>query len=123
MTIEKKDTQRHIAVMYQYLDGKCIQVSIRGGQWLDTPIPAWDWGFCDYQVVHESHRKPFPAGMICEAKTRDYIEVMRAHLQGKAIQKRKCGWRDTDEWIDVDSPKWNWGIYDYRVKPEEGGEQ
>lgn len=119
----KENTKRQIAIMEAYLDGKRIQVSIRGGQWLDTPIPAWDWGFCDYRIVDGARRKPFSAGLKCEAKTRDYIEVMCAHLQGKAIQKRKCGWRDTDEWIDLYSPKWDWGVNEYRVKPEEGGKQ
>ena len=116
-------TEREIAIMEAYLEGKRIQVSIRGGQWLNTPVPAWDWSFCDYRIVDGVRREIFSGRLKCEAKTRDYIEVMSAHLQGKTIQKRKCGWRDTDEWIDLYLPKWDWGVNEYRIKPEEGDEQ
>ena len=110
-------TKREIAIMEAFLEGRRIQVSIRGGQWLDTPIPAWDWGFCDYRIVDGASRKTSYACLECEAKTRDCIEVMRAHLQGKTIQKRKY------EWIDLYLPKWDWGVNEYRIKPVEGGEQ
>jgi hypothetical protein len=42
------------------------------------------------------------------------IEVMQAAMEGKSIQWSE---QDSDYWEDVDSPKWNWGAYNYRIKP------
>ena len=43
------------------------------------------------------------------------IEVMNAYRKGEFIQSR-C--MDTDNWTDEDKPSWNWGLFDYRIKPE-----
>lgn len=47
-------------------------------------------------------------------ETEKRIEVMKAYLEGKTIQMN-CG----EGWNDTNYPQWDWGLYDYRVKPEE----
>lgn len=50
--------------------------------------------------------------------TQEKIEVMKAYAEGKKIQikERNSGnWRD---YGDILAPEWNWGDYDYRIKPE-----
>lgn len=44
------------------------------------------------------------------------IEVMQAFLDGKTIQDNIDGnWTD---WKSGNDPQFNWGTYDYRIKPE-----
>lgn len=43
------------------------------------------------------------------------IEVMRAHATGAEIETAR---RDRAGWAPSVTPNWNWGAYDYRVKPE-----
>ena len=44
------------------------------------------------------------------------IAVMQAALEGKQIEVRPL--RDTIiGWMDQPNPEFNWGVYDYRVKP------
>ncbi len=43
------------------------------------------------------------------------IKVMQAYVEGKQIQYVDS---ETEDWTDIESPIWNWDIYDYRVKPE-----
>lgn len=46
--------------------------------------------------------------------TAEKIEVMQAYLDGKQIQiKVGDGWKDI-----YYEPEWDWGIHDYRIKPE-----
>ena len=47
-------------------------------------------------------------------ETEKRIEVMKAYLEGKAIQMN-----GGEGWNDTNYPQWDWGLYDYRVKPEE----
>lgn len=48
--------------------------------------------------------------------TQEKIEVMKAYDEGKKIQGRI---RAGEKWDDcVGVPHWNWGINDYRIKPE-----
>lgn len=51
-------------------------------------------------------------------ETEKRIEVMKAYLEGKAIQCRNKG-KEDDYWKNVEHPDWNWIYVDYRVKPEE----
>lgn len=46
--------------------------------------------------------------------TKRMIEVMKAYLEGNDIQ---FSYGDKG-WIDTNWPQWDWGLYDYRVKPE-----
>ena len=50
--------------------------------------------------------------------TREMIEVMQAYDRGEEIE---MGHTDDDEgeWASVEVPIWNWGVFDYRVKPKE----
>lgn len=50
-------------------------------------------------------------------ETEKRIEVMKAYLEGKAIQCRNKG-KEDDYWKNVEHPDWNWIYVDYRVKPE-----
>ncbi len=43
------------------------------------------------------------------------IKVMQAYVEGKQIQYVDS---ETEDWTDIESPIWNWDIYNYRVKPE-----
>ena len=44
------------------------------------------------------------------------IDVMQAYQEGKQIQIYD---KMHKQWIDhEDKPNWNWGLYDYRVKPK-----
>jgi hypothetical protein len=53
---------------------------------------------------------------------KEKIAVMQAFADGKEIQSYDLidddglGWRDLDR---KSGPAWNWGLYDYRVKPRE----
>lgn len=48
--------------------------------------------------------------------TQEKIEVMKAYAEGKKIQWSP---KDTPDWNDcVGCPDWNWGVIDYRIKPE-----
>lgn len=51
-------------------------------------------------------------------ETEKRIEVMKAYLEGKAIQCRNKG-KEDDYWKNVEHPDWNWIYVDYRVKPDE----
>lgn len=50
----------------------------------------------------------------------EQIAVMKAYSEGKTIQSRVKD-RFGDEWTDVPDPHWNFGEWDYRVKPENEG--
>ena len=46
----------------------------------------------------------------------EMIDVMQAYQEGKQIQIYD---KMHKQWIDhEDKPNWNWGLYDYRVKPK-----
>jgi len=50
------------------------------------------------------------------AKTlQEKIAVMQAAAEGKKIEFRDLVYV---AWADCPNPKWNWGYFDYRVKPE-----
>ena len=44
----------------------------------------------------------------------DKINVMQAFIEGKEIESRHVG---LCEWAYSPSPLWQWGIYEYRIKP------
>lgn len=48
--------------------------------------------------------------------TKEMIAVMQAYENGKQIQGRF--WCKTGHWIDIPVPGWNWGLFEYRIKPE-----
>lgn len=50
-------------------------------------------------------------------KTKEYIKVMQAYVDGAEIDvKIKNG----ENWVDVGaSPSWDWGTFDYRIKQVE----
>ena len=49
--------------------------------------------------------------------TSEMIEVMSSYEMGEVIE-----WTDnsgiTPSWRETNNPRWNWGSYSYRVKPE-----
>ena len=48
--------------------------------------------------------------------TAEKIEIMQWHEDGKQVE---CRNEFGAEWAEVSShPRWNWGDYDYRKKPE-----
>lgn len=47
--------------------------------------------------------------------TAECNKVMQAYVEGKPIQYTDA---EMEDWIDIESPDWNWDNYDYRVKPE-----
>lgn len=49
--------------------------------------------------------------------TDEMIEVMNAYTEGKKIE---CRFKDieNDEWTEITFPRWNWDVYDYRIKLE-----
>lgn len=47
-------------------------------------------------------------------ETKKAIEVMQAYVSGKAIQVRA----GISDWKDSHGPHWNWGLCEYRTKPE-----
>lgn len=49
--------------------------------------------------------------------TKEMIAVMKAYEEGKKIEYKTTTY---GTWKDMDFvPNWNWGEYDYRIKPEE----
>jgi hypothetical protein len=48
------------------------------------------------------------------ASTKAKIAVMQAYVEGEQIQARALN----GAWHDVDIAGWDWGTWDYRVKPE-----
>lgn len=55
--------------------------------------------------------------------TKEKIEVMQAFEDGEAVEKYDDGgWKDYNErhpsWSLGVSPVWDWGGYDYRIKPK-----
>lgn len=47
-------------------------------------------------------------------ETADCIKVMQAYVEGKQIQYVDS---ETEDWTDIESPTWNWDLYDYRIMP------
>lgn len=47
--------------------------------------------------------------------TAECNKVMQAYVEGKTIQYTNA---EMEDWIDIESPDWDWDSYDYRVKPE-----
>ena len=47
--------------------------------------------------------------------TADCIKVMQAYVEGKQIQYAES---EMENWTDIESPDWDWDVYDYRIKPE-----
>lgn len=47
--------------------------------------------------------------------TKQMIEVMQAHMEGKAIESRA---KNTETWIPATSPSWDWFNQEYRIKKE-----
>lgn len=45
----------------------------------------------------------------------EMIAVMKAYQEGKEIEFR-CNGSVFKEWEKTDSPAWNWGVNDYRIK-------
>lgn len=55
-----------------------------------------------------------------KAQTERAIEVMQAYLDGKPIEYQRNG-MSPEFWIAVNKypePRWDWGMFDYRVKPD-----
>lgn len=48
-------------------------------------------------------------------KTKEKIEIMIAHLEGKIIEKKLIS---SDQWELCKDPSWAWDAYDYRIRPE-----
>ena len=46
--------------------------------------------------------------------TKEMITVMQAFEGGERIESTSDGM----EWVDCPYPNWNWGFYDYRIKPK-----
>ena len=52
--------------------------------------------------------------------TAEMIAVMQAYVKGEQIQCRHRGRR---EWNDITVAKWDWELYEYRIKPKEESER
>lgn len=52
------------------------------------------------------------------SKEQQMIAVLQAFGEGKKVQAR-AQWAPPQPWIDDPDPSWNWGSFDYRVKPEQ----
>lgn len=50
-------------------------------------------------------------------RTRRQLAVMKAYMAGYRIEVKDVTLED-DAWEEVKAPKWTWGWFDYRVKPE-----
>jgi len=52
--------------------------------------------------------------------TEGMIEVMQAHARGEIIQLCDIHGdeKSSDDWEDIKDPSWNWGYFNYRVKPK-----
>lgn len=50
-----------------------------------------------------------------QAATLLHIEVMRAYAKGKTIQLQA----GSGQWVDTDTPSWDWCRCNYRIKPSE----
>ena len=48
-------------------------------------------------------------------RTEEFIKVMQAYMEGKRIECKENG---SATWIEVSNPKWYWGDFEYRVKPQ-----
>ena len=48
----------------------------------------------------------------------EMIAVIKAHRDGKSIQSRSRNSTDDSWYLCERTPTWNFGAYDYRVKPE-----
>jgi len=51
------NTQEKIKIMQAFVDGKVIQVTARGGDWVDMSQldnPGWNWHGCTYRIKPES---------------------------------------------------------------------
>lgn len=54
------DTEKKIAVMQAYVDGKQIQYkAVDATIWHDVVEPLWDWSYLDYRVKPESKYRPY----------------------------------------------------------------
>lgn len=51
--------------------------------------------------------------------TEEKIEVMKAYAEGKKIQVRDKTLKVWIDWGTCGEPEWDWGINDYRIKPED----
>lgn len=49
--------------------------------------------------------------------TKEMIEIMQAYERGEQIECKTEGYEES-AWEMVESPLWNWGILEYRVKPK-----
>lgn len=51
--------------------------------------------------------------------TNEMIAVMQAYTRGEIIQicDIRNGEENSDNWEDIKDPSWNWGCFNYRVKP------
>lgn len=52
-------------------------------------------------------------------KNVEMTEVIHAHKDGKRVQYRLQN-HETGEWQDTDNPMFNFGEFDYRIKPDIG---
>ena len=52
--------------------------------------------------------------------TEEMIEVMQAYVRGEIIQLCDIHGdkESSDDWEDIKDPSWNWGYFNYRVKPK-----
>lgn len=50
----------------------------------------------------------------------EMIKILNAYKEGKTIEHRFRNRDIGDSWggIDMQNPEWNWGIFEYRVKPD-----
>lgn len=116
----KDYTKKFVEVMEAYLEGADIEERAIGGEWVVTTIPLWEWGVGDYRVARNYETTNYARTRRAKfrdmnrQKFREYIDIMKAYMQGKHIQIREGG-----HWRDVDTPIWMLGSILYRVKPDE----
>lgn len=47
--------------------------------------------------------------------TSEMIEVMQAYERGEQIEGKELG---SETWLDSNQPFWDWGNFEYRIKPQ-----
>lgn len=51
--------------------------------------------------------------------TEEKIAIMQAYAEGKKIEYKVNGHDEYwAQWVIQEEPQWDWGWYDYRIKPE-----
>ena len=100
----KHEAVEAIKILQAFIEGKKIEYKgKRDDQWRWCEDPGFEFSSYRYRI------KPKTPQDI----TREQAAVMIAWADGGEVE---CRDRTLDGWCSVDTPSWNWGGYEYRVK-------